>query len=465
MKNMSKLLALVLALSMLLAMATAVSAATGGTIKVTGTAGTTYTVIKMYSAQRIVNEPNNKQYIYTVAPGWEGFTAGGLVTVNGTNVLIPNEIANGAAFAAQAAEYASANGITSSLTVTAAEDGATVAVPDDGYYLLMASGGGISGVVHVVGGEEAEVKEKTSAATNYPSLIKKVQEDSNSNFGDANTADIGQDITFQITVNVGANAKDYVIHDIMDAGLSFVGITSITLGGNTVDAANYTVTTPVTDCCSFEIAFLDNLLNASNITSGTPLIVTYTARLNDTAAANTEYKNSAWLTHAAGDTPMDTTTTSTFAFQITKTSSATGDPLEGVGFQFVNKDDETIQMFKQSDGVYVVCRDTSCTAHTHVNEVFTNAAGQITITGLDADTYTIPETTVLPGYVAPATDTTATINDTAAAIVTLALTNALGESLPETGGMGTTLFYIFGSVMVLGAVVLLVTKKRMTAAE
>ena len=41
--------------------------------------------------------------------------------------------------------------------------------------------------------------------------------------------------------------------------------------------------------------------------------------------------------------------------------------------------------------------------------------------------------------------------------------NQAGAVLPETGGMGTTLFYILGSVLVLGAGVLLVVKKRMGA--
>ena len=43
--------------------------------------------------------------------------------------------------------------------------------------------------------------------------------------------------------------------------------------------------------------------------------------------------------------------------------------------------------------------------------------------------------------------------------------NNAGATLPETGGIGTTIFYVLGAVLVLGAIVMLVTKKRMGTAE
>ena len=43
--------------------------------------------------------------------------------------------------------------------------------------------------------------------------------------------------------------------------------------------------------------------------------------------------------------------------------------------------------------------------------------------------------------------------------------NKAGTLLPSTGGMGTTIFYVLGSILVIGAVVLLVTKKRMSASD
>lgn len=43
--------------------------------------------------------------------------------------------------------------------------------------------------------------------------------------------------------------------------------------------------------------------------------------------------------------------------------------------------------------------------------------------------------------------------------------NEKGTLLPTTGGIGTTIFYILGSILVLGAAVLLIAKKRMNAAK
>lgn len=47
--------------------------------------------------------------------------------------------------------------------------------------------------------------------------------------------------------------------------------------------------------------------------------------------------------------------------------------------------------------------------------------------------------------------------------VKVTVENNQGSTLPTTGGMGTTIFYVVGSILVLGAAILLITKKRMSA--
>lgn len=118
-------------------------------------------------------------------------------------------------------------------------------------------------------------------------------------------------------------------------------------------------------------------------------------------------------------------------------------------------------------------------------EAFVDANGQVKFTGLGAGTYTITESVVPEGYNSIPSftvtigwdDSTDSADDCTWSYDwsndpenknntnTVTVVNQAGSTLPETGGMGTTLFYVFGSIMVLAAVVLLVTKKRMGAAE
>ena len=55
--------------------------------------------------------------------------------------------------------------------------------------------------------------------------------------------------------------------------------------------------------------------------------------------------------------------------------------------------------------------------------------------------------------------------DPAAGTVSNTIKNVTGIQLPETGGIGTTIFYIVGGILVVGAAVLLITKRRMGASE
>ena len=133
--------------------------------------------------------------------------------------------------------------------------------------------------------------------------------------------------------------------------------------------------------------------------------------------------------------------------------------LEGVKFTLKEGDAE-FKVTKAADGYYYYDAAGS-------SEVVTDANGMIIIRGLDGDkTYTLTETATNAGYNlldGPVTLTLVADNDTYSADPTSAqsnIPNNSGTVLPSTGGMGTTLFYVVGGMMVLCAVVLLITKKR-----
>ena len=99
----------------------------------------------------------------------------------------------------------------------------------------------------------------------------------------------------------------------------------------------------------------------------------------------------------------------------------------------------------------------------------TGENGKIEIDGLDADTYYLREVEAPAGYNKLAEDKKVTItgatDETTYTTVVTKINNQSGTELPSTGGIGTTIFYIVGGVLVVGAVVLLVTKKRMNNVE
>ena len=160
-------------------------------------------------------------------------------------------------------------------------------------------------------------------------------------------------------------------------------------------------------------------------------------------------------------------------FDIIKTDSSMK-VLNGAKFELYDAQTagNKIDLVKVSDGVYRVATATEKNA-----EGFTSAvieAGKATVKGLDANTtYWLEETEAPAGYNKLAgrvevkiENSNLTTNMTGDTWATdnggVQITNKTGTELPSTGGMGTTLFYTLGSILVLGAGILLVTKKRMS---
>ena len=127
-----------------------------------------------------------------------------------------------------------------------------------------------------------------------------------------------------------------------------------------------------------------------------------------------------------------------------------------------------IALIAEGNNVYRVAKDGE---ESTVTEITTDATGAFTIKGLDSDTYYLTETAAPAGYnrlagpvkVVIGNDGTVTYNETSTG--TIKVLNNTGAALPSTGGVGTTVFYVVGGLMVLLAVVLLVTRKKMSAGK
>ena len=317
-----------------------------------------------------------------------------------------------------------------------------------------------------------EVNEKNPDST----IDKQVQEDSTGNYGDKNDADIGQTVNFQVTINVKKGAKNYVMHDQMTTGLTFdaSSVKVYNEDGTAVAGENYTVkTTDRKDStCTFEIEFKQTYLDT--ITADTTLTVEYSATLNENAKVGEAETNKAKLTWGDnGTTAWDETKTYTWDMEILKFGDGKKENvLKDAQFVLLNEAKSKVATF--DNGKFVAWVDVPAAVDNVIswptNAVLTTGEdGKIKITGLDSDTYYLREVKAPAGYNILADDVKVTITATDGAdgktltytLVTAEINNQSGTELPSTGGMGTTIFYVLGGVLMAGAFVLLVVRKRM----
>ena len=471
MKHARKLASLLLALVMVFALATTAFAAGTNSIAVNGAQkGETYKLYKMLDL--IVNE-DQTAYSYTVNTEWNDFFTTGAgkdyVDIDKQGYVTwktgKDTTADMEAFGTAAA--AAVSGKTVVATRTPADDGSfTFANLDAGYYLITSSNGTLAIVDTTPNNPAATVYEKNPDHT----LGKQVQEDSQAEaegngWGKANSAQIGDTVNFKTSITLHKGAKNVVMHDKMEDGLTFSGADSVAINGLTKGTDYTVVTTGLTDDCTFEIRFAQSYLD--NITSDTTLTVTYNAVLNEKADITNGEKNDAKLTWGdASNTEWSETVTKTYQFDVLKYAANDTEkkPLAGATFQLKNASGNVVKLVKvtsitdtTTDVEYRVANGNESGA---VDSFTTVASGKIVIKGVDLDTYTLVETEAPAGYNKLNQDKEFTV--TADKTLTVEIPNNSGTQLPSTGGIGTTIFYVLGSILVVGAVVLLVTKKRMS---
>ena len=341
-----------------------------------------------------------------------------------------------------------------------------------------------------------------------PSVKKEVydNQDGTSNeagFGSSADHAINEEFKFKLTATLPASnvhVYDYydkytvIFNDTLSEGITFDKLDTVEItngdGGasQVIDAANYTRTPNGSQFFKLSIDDVKTCASGLNLNDGATITVTYTAHLNDkafvntTSGSSTENKNSVQLQYSNnpkdseaywGFTPESEVRVYTYQLNNTKyrDDDTQGNELAGAGFRLYSDKDCTeeqeIKLKKNTtDGTYSPYFGTGAG-----DEMFSDEHGQFNVKGLDAGTYYLRETKTPDGYsacadkkiVISATHTEYNVSLSGESNLNNKIINkkAGGITLPSTGGIGTTIFYVVGGGLMVAAIVLLVTKKRM----
>ena len=507
MKHIKKLASLLLALVMVLSLATtAFAEETTYSITINNsTAGHTYEAYQIFTGDLHEGVLSNIKWGSSVSVA--GQTALGDAAAKAETLKTE---ADAKAFAKEVAPYLTA-AAGSADTVT---DGKYV-ISDltAGYYLVKDQDGSLTGDADAYTEYIIKVVSDTTATpkSSVPTVEKKV-EDTNDSTGvtsgwqDSADYDIGDSIPFQLKATLANNVSSYttykvVFHDTLSKGLTYNNDAKVNIDGTETNGFTVTATVNADGTTTLTVSCDDvKALGAGN---SSVITVEYTAKLNENAVLGSagnpnevylEYSNnpnkSEKGNNETGETPKDVVIVFTYKTIINKVDSE-NKPLTGAAFKLE-------KLIKDKDGA----ADTWTTVQEFTVDETTTS---FTFSGLDDGQYKLTETKTPVGYntidpiyfVIEAThDETAdaptlktlkayltdadgnkqtemkdgesvnidlgTVDQTAGSITTNVV-NKAGSTLPETGGIGTTIFYILGSVLLVGAAILLITKKRMSA--
>ena len=466
-KTFKKLMAALLAVALLCAMAVPAFAADApGSITINNAvSGKTYNVYRILDIAThndgytgIVYKTNDKwsNFINSTDVKSKYFTAvgnDGVITVRDD---LNADDAKALAVSAKAWLGAHTDITADATAITATSSTVNFTNLELGYYLVVSSGW--DEAVEVVCSldttkPDVEINEKNGK----PTIEKKIVDNGDV---DENTANIGDYVQFKLTVNViDGKPTNYVIHDKMSTGLTFVNTAEhpvvVNVGSRTLTSTEYSFKDTITDGCTFELKINDNILQPNDVVT-----VTYYGQVNSSAVINGDNTNEAKLTYGTnGNSTCEKTTTKVFGFKVFKHAGTDKTTLlAGADFRLYKTVGETTYYAQFDSNGLLTGWATEATASGVT--ITSNNTGALVLNGLDAGTYYLEETKAPDGYNKLITPVTVTISKEG--VVSPAengivyVSNNAGATLPSTGGMGTTLFYVIGGGLMVAAVVLLV---------
>lgn len=465
MKHARKLASLLLALVMVFALATTAFAAGSGSITVDNPiAGQTYTAYKIFDV--VYDTEGHYSYTIDSTSAWfstvqafateaHGMT---LTQVNGSTTY---NVTTTDAFSAPdfaAALKAAVSGKTGT-ALNVADGKATATGLDLGYYFVNSTSSALANLT-----------------TTTPSVT--IHDKNDMPFektDDTTSADVGKTVNYTITGKVpdytGFTTYTYLITDTMSEGLTFKKDVKVTVGSTDVTSA-CTVTDNVdSNANKFTVS-----IPVKSYNIGAPIVVTYSAVVNEKAIAKIE-KNHAVLTYSNNPTTGETQDSqpqeeTVYSSKIVIDKYETdNESTKLAGAKFVLYKEVTAEGATEATKMYYKWNDTDKKVEWDADKdqatsKTTDDKGATSFDGLANGTYYLLETEAPAGYNLLTDPVGVTVNGANATTENLSVTakveNNTGALLPSTGGMGTTIFYVLGSILVIGAEVLLVTKKRMS---
>lgn len=338
-----------------------------------------------------------------------------------------------------------------------------------------------------------------------PTVEKKVYDNDNNDISSAggwgSSADhaINEKFQFQLIAKLPAGRdegraydyyKEYAVlfNDTLSEGITYDKLNSVVINSNghtydiTNDTSKYTITESQN---SFVVKIPDvkTCAEGLDLNDGATITVTYTAHLNENATVNTassdtknnnsvylQYSNNPRINTSVGQTPESKVCVYTYQLNNTKLAETeNGTPLSGAVFQLYSDKDciQEVKLYKVGN-IYYPIKDATDKNKDAV-QMISGQDGQFNVKGLDAGTYYLKEITPPSGYSACADKeiVISATHDVNHVSLSGNLSNKIinkkagGITLPSTGGIGTTIFYVVGGGLMVAAIVLLVTKKRM----
>lgn len=468
------------------------------------------------------DDGNYTAVAYTINSAWTGFFADGApgaaylvatntgdlnqITVNDATKYINITDANVGEFAKKAFEYAQKNTIAATKTETVAKNAKTVKFTnlDLGYYMVYPRGASIQSgsYTSIVSLTNTAPDGKIAQKAEWPGVTKTADDIS---------TEVGQKVTYTLGSKVpdttGYSKYEFTFKDKTSAGLTYDGNNSVTvkIGTQTLTAGtDYTFAASPADGNDFELTI--NLLKAkagtnpaeyeAKYTYNDAIEIKYTATVNENAVTKID-KNHATLTYnndpkdgeSKDTTPPVEVKTYSSRLVINKVDGAsTTTPLAGAKFVLKAKTIGTATGDSHEDdlavGKYYYYDSTAkdvkwieitgnpslaqLAARTDITVVTTDADGKAQFDGLEDGKYELVEVEAPKGYNLLTTPVEVTINGKDATeqnlsplTVTTPVENNSGSQLPSTGGIGTTIFYVVGAILVIGAGVVIVTRRSM----